>query len=317
MTALSQSDIDRLDLAALRAGGKRAMARALSALEAAPEAAWLKDLLNEAYGAARGPVLGFTGPPGVGKSTLLRALIRHYRAAGQSLGVILVDPSSRRSGGALLGDRIRLLSDPADEGLFIRSMAARGRLGGLADISAAAMVVMRAVYDRVLIETVGVGQSEGDIASVADSVVFCVQPGSGDSLQFMKAGIVELPDLVVVTKADLGRLAEQAAADLRSALSLTGPDSSGWSPPVVSLCAQAPGGVDDLVATVERHEAHLAAAGRLAARRRQQALDWIGEALGARFGTAGLARVGAYDLAPGESPFGLLDRLATRLEARG
>ena len=292
------------------------MARALEALETAGQEAWVRALLDAAYGAPRGLVLGLTGPPGVGKSTLLRALIAHYRGAGESLGVIAVDPSSRRSGGALLGDRIRLWSDPRDAGLFIRSMAARGRLGGLADITAAAMVIMRAVFDRVVIETVGVGQSEGDIASVADSVVFCVQPGSGDSLQFMKAGIVELPDIVAVTKADLGAPAERAVADLRSALSLASGQGSDWSRPVLSLCALAPGGIGGLTEAVAAHEAHLAEAGRLEARRRRQAVDWIREALGARYGAAGLARAGEIALESGESPFARLAALAEQLEAR-
>ena len=158
--------------------------------------------------------------PGVGKSSLCAALVAAWRKAGKTVGVIAVDPSSKSSGGALLGDRVRIVHDSTDEGSFVRSMAARDRLGGLADQTLAAMVVMRALFDRVLIETVGVGQSETDVAGVADTVVFCVQPGSGDSLQFMKAGIVEIPHLIVVTKADLGAAAERARADVAGALSL-------------------------------------------------------------------------------------------------
>ena len=162
-----------------------------------------------------------TGPPGVGKSTLASALVAACARGGETVGVIAVDPSSRRSGGALLGDRARIATDPeTTRASFVRSMAARDRLGGLADLTLAAMVLMRALYDRVLVETVGVGQSETEVAGVADTVVFCVQPGSGDSLQFMKAGIVEIPDLVVVTKADLGAAAERARADVAGALSL-------------------------------------------------------------------------------------------------
>ena len=149
-------------------------------------------------------MIGLTGPPGVGKSTLVSALVRAWRARGRTVGVIAVDPSSRRTGGALLGDRTRIDVDPDDQGVFVRSLAARDRLGGLADLAAAAMVLMRALYDVVLVETVGVGQSETEIAEIADTVVFAVQPGSGDSLQFMKAGIVEIPDIALVTKADLG-----------------------------------------------------------------------------------------------------------------
>ena len=149
-------------------------------------------------------VVGLTGPPGVGKSSLCAALVAAWREAGKTVGVIAVDPSSRRSGGALLGDRVRIVPIPTTRASFVRSMAARDRLGGLADQTLAAMVLMRALFDLVLIETVGVGQSETDVAGVADTVVFCVQPGSGDSLQFMKAGIVEIPHVIAVTKADLG-----------------------------------------------------------------------------------------------------------------
>ena len=169
----------------------------------------------------RAHVVGVTGPPGVGKSSLCAALVAAWRKDGKTVGVIAVDPSSKASGGALLGDRVRIVHDPADDGVFVRSMAARDRLGGLADQTLAAMVVMRALFDRVLIETVGVGQSETDVAGVADTVVFCVQPGSGDSLQFMKAGIVEIPHLIVVTKADLGA-AGRAGARRRGGRAVAG-----------------------------------------------------------------------------------------------
>ena len=147
--------------------------------------------------------------PGVGKSSLVSRLIAAYRAQQRTVGVIAVDPSSRRSGGALLGDRTRLQIAPEDPGVFVRSMASRGRLGGLSALTPAAMVLMRAVYDLVLVETVGVGQAETEVAAVSDSVAFCVQPGSGDSLQYLKAGIAEIPDVAVVTKADLGLIARR------------------------------------------------------------------------------------------------------------
>src|SRR5690606_22751664 len=203
-------------------GDKTLLSQALAALEREPESGATLSLLDEAWNAARAHVIGLTGPPGVGKSTLAGALIRHWRVAGISVGVIAVDPSSRKTGGALLGDRTRLRSDPDDPHLFIRSMAARDRLGGLADLTLSAMIVMRALFDRVLVETVGVGQSETDIADAADSVIFCVQPGSGDGLQFMKAGIVEIPDIVAVTKSDLGPAAERARSDVAGALTLAG-----------------------------------------------------------------------------------------------
>jgi LAO/AO transport system kinase len=248
----------------------------------------------------------------------LGRLIGRTRESGQRVAVIAVDPSSRRSGGALLGDRIRLITDPADEGVFVRSMAARDRLGGLADLTMAAMVLLRALYDRVLIETVGVGQSETDVAGVADTVIFCVQPASGDALQFMKAGIVEIPHIAVVTKADLGTAATRALADLKGALALaTAPDADEW--PVATLAASATrgDGLDDLLAALGRRAAWLGEAGRLPTARQAQAEAWLREAVRDRFGRDGLARAAAqsqnFRLSEGQSPFSRLAELAGSL----
>jgi LAO/AO transport system kinase len=163
-------------------------------------------------------VIGVTGPPGAGKSTLLGELVGAWRAAGRTVAALAVDPSSRRSGGALLGDRARIPYDPEDRGVFIRSTAAAGRLGGLAPATRAAAHALAAAFDVVVVETVGVGQSETEIAEVADTVAVIVQPGSGDVLQFLKAGIMEIPDVLVVTKADLGAVALRARRDLHAAL---------------------------------------------------------------------------------------------------
>ncbi|GEQ99959.1 hypothetical protein JCM17845_05830 [Iodidimonas gelatinilytica] len=166
-------------LDAVRRGGKVALAQALSDLERAPDARATLSLLDAAYHAPKGHVIGLTGPPGVGKSTLAAALVRHWRSMGESVGVVAVDPSSKIGGGSLLGDRMRMAADPEDQNLFIRSMAAGGQLGGLSESAFPAIILMRALFDRVLVETVGVGQSETDISGVADSVVFCVQPVRG------------------------------------------------------------------------------------------------------------------------------------------
>src|SRR3954471_3422212 len=155
-------------------------------------------------GEAPAHIVGVTGPPGAGKSTLLSELVRAWRDGGRTVAVLAVDPSSRRSGGSLLGDRARIAFDPHDEGIFIRSTAAGGRLGGLAPATRAAAHALAAAFDVVVIETVGVGQSETEVAEVADTVAVIVQPGSGDVLQFLKSGIMEIPDVLVVTKADLG-----------------------------------------------------------------------------------------------------------------
>jgi len=268
-------------------------------------------LLDAAYAAPRAQVVGVTGPPGVGKSTLIGALIAGWRSEGRTVGVIAVDPSSRASGGALLGDRTRLRTDPGDTGIFVRSMAARDRLGGLAALTVSAMVLMRALFDIVLIETVGVGQSETEIAGAADTVVLCVQPGSGDSLQFMKAGIVEIPHVVVITKSDLGAAAERARADALAVLGLAGHAGAGWEVPVLLLSALRRDGIDDLAAAVARHW-HWLAEG-LAAARQAQARHWLIEGLRETFGREGLRRTGEPALAAGESPFRVLARLGAGL----
>jgi LAO/AO transport system kinase len=274
-------------LADLQSGDKRLIARALAAIETAAGTDALADLLDAATEAARAHVIGLTGPPGVGKSTLTNALVSDWRQRGETVGVIAVDPSSRRTGGALLGDRARIVTDPEDRGVYVRSMAARDRLGGLSDQTVAAMVLMRAIYDRVLVESVGIGQSEADIAFAADTVALCVQPGSGDSLQFMKAGIMELPDIIVVTKADMGDVARRARAEVEGALTLAGQERERTAP-VVLVSAARREGLDALGTAIDEHRDWLTGAG-LAVRRARQQRAWVDDAVRARFGTAGLA----------------------------
>ena len=297
-------------LASLVAGGKSALASALARLESTPEDADTLALLDAAYAAPRAHVVGVTGPPGVGKSTLIGALIAQWRASCRTVGVIAVDPSSRSSGGALLGDRTRLRTDPDDAGVFVRSMAARDKLGGIAALTVSAMVLMRALYDIVLIETVGVGQSETDVAGTADTVVLCVQPGSGDSLQFMKAGIVEIPHIVVVTKSDLGDAAERARGDALAVLGLADNGAAGWAVPVLMLSALRRDGVEGLMQAIGDHRRWLGEGGRLAEARQAQAANWLVEGVRETFGRDGLARVGTLAAAPGESPFRAAARLA-------
>ncbi len=306
-------------LAALRREGKRALAEALAGLERDPDGEATQALLGEAWCDPRAHVVGVTGPPGVGKSSLCAALVAAWRRSGSTVGVIAVDPSSRMSGGALLGDRVRIVHDGADEGSFVRSMAARDRLGGLADQTLAAMVVMRALFDYVLIETVGVGQSETDVAGVADTVLFCVQPGSGDSLQFMKAGIVEIPHLVVITKADMGTAAERARADVTGALSLaTAGEGGGWPVKILAVSSRSGAGMEGLVGALEAHRTYMAVDGRLAAARHRQSEVWVTESLRDRYGRDGLARLDKLGsdvaLAPGAQPFKRLRELAAVLE---
>ncbi|MFI5001735.1 MAG: methylmalonyl Co-A mutase-associated GTPase MeaB [Reyranellales bacterium] len=309
-----------MTLSALQKGGKRALAQALAALERDPDGPAQQSLLDAAWRQPRAHVVGVTGPPGVGKSSLCSALVAAWRGQGKRVGVIAVDPSSKASGGALLGDRVRIVHDSADEGSFVRSMAARDRLGGLADQTLAAMVLMRALFDCVLIETVGVGQSETDVAGVADTVVFCVQPGSGDSLQFMKAGIVEIPHIIAVTKADLGGAAERARADAAGALSLAAPRGDDWALRTLAVSSRSGAGIDGLMAALEVHRQYLAAAGRLSVARHRQSEGWLSEALRERFGARGLARLASLGLdtalSPGAQPFERLRELTTMLESK-
>jgi len=224
-------------------------------------------------GEASAHVVGVTGPPGAGKSTLLAALVRVWRARGRTVGVLAVDPSSRRSGGAMLGDRARIDADPADRGLFVRSMAAGERLGGLAPATRAAAQALAAAFDVVVVETVGVGQSETEVAEVADSVTVVVQPASGDVLQFLKAGIMEVPDVLVVTKADLGVVADRAVRDLRSAVTALG------DTPVVAVSSIAPvAGIEALADALDAHRAGLnVTAARTRARRLGALADYVAE----------------------------------------
>jgi len=310
---VTEDNVALPELSTLKTGDKRAIARALAAIEIEANTDALADLLDAACVAARAHVIGLTGPPGVGKSTLTNVLVARARARGETVGVIAVDPSSRRTGGALLGDRARIATDPEDRGVFVRSMAARDRLGGLSDQTVAAMVLMRAVYDLVLVESVGIGQSEADIAFVADTVLLCVQPGSGDSLQFMKAGVLEMPDVVVVTKADIGAPARRARADVEGALTLNA--EIDYSPPVVLVSAAEHTGLDDLDAAVARHRVFLADDDRLERRRAQQQRAWVEEAIRARFGSAGLAI--ARRLAPRDNgPFTIERMLSRELSGR-
>lgn len=236
-------------------------------------------------GETPGHVIGITGPPGVGKSSLLSRLIAQWRARERSVAVLAVDPSSRRSGGALLGDRARIEVDPTDRYVFIRSMAAGNRLGGLAPATRAAAAALSAAFDVVVIETVGVGQSETEVADVADTIVVVVQPGSGDVLQFLKAGIMEVPDVLVVNKADLGRVAARAVSDLHAALrSLGAPEA-----PVLPVSSVPPGsGIAELVDALDAHRTAISLPERRLRGRRLHALaDFVAE-----HGERGLRAVG-------------------------
>jgi len=252
--------------AGVRAGDTRALARAITLVENADPLAYevVADLYPETGSAY---VVGITGPPGVGKSSLIAALVRHIREQGKTLGIITVDPSSPFSKGALLGDRIRLSDHFLDPGVFIRSMGTRGHLGGLAESTLQAMLVLDAARkDYVFVETVGTGQSEVEVIGVADTVLLVLMPGSGDSIQALKAGIMEIPDVIAINKSD-HPAAKTMLNEVRSILALD--HDRDWKPPILLTEAVRGEGVPELWEKVEEHHAHLDEGGQLAERRRK------------------------------------------------
>ncbi|NLT07255.1 MAG: methylmalonyl Co-A mutase-associated GTPase MeaB [Solirubrobacterales bacterium] len=256
----------------LLAGDKRALARAISLVENDDPEGWA--LVREVYPrTGKATVVGFTGPPGVGKSTLIGALTSGYRRREREVAVLSIDPSSPFTEGALLGDRIRLTEHFLDPGVFIRSMANRGALGGLSEACLQAALLMDASgKDVVLLETVGVGQAEVDIIDHADTVVLALMPGSGDSIQALKAGVMEIPDVIVVNKAD-HPLTDTMIREIRSVLSL-GPAES-WRVPIVKTEASRGEGVEELAEAIDSHRAHIESEGTLAQRRRRNLMNEV------------------------------------------
>ncbi len=294
-------------------GERRALARLLTVVEDGAV-----DQLREVIGAlhpraGRARVLGISGSPGVGKSTLTDAVATRFRAAGRSVAILAVDPSSPFSGGALLGDRIRMQGHHADHGVFIRSMASRGHLGGLSFATPQAVVVLDAAgFDDVIIETVGVGQSEVEIAATADTTLIALAPGMGDGVQAAKAGILEVADVFVINKADAsgaGKLESELRGMLELGHATAGADDApGWWPPILRTVAVRGEGIGEVVDAIDRHTAHLDAGGEGVARRHARVRHLVRElALESTRRTFSRLAAGEDDL---------LDTLASRVERR-
>jgi LAO/AO transport system kinase len=319
----TRRDVDVADLIErARAADARAVARLITLVENDSPvlrrvAAALSPLVGHAH------VIGLTGSPGVGKSTSTSALVTALRAQGQRVGVLAVDPSSPFSGGALLGDRVRMQDHATDDHVFIRSLASRGQLGGLsAAVPQALRVLGAAGCDTVLVETVGVGQAEVEIASLADTTLVLLAPGMGDGIQAAKAGILEIADIFVVNKADRDG-ADQVARDLRHMQSLGGRhDQAGaWRPPIVKTVAARAEGVDDVLAAIGKHWTWMQAHGELSRRRQARAASEI-EAIAlatvrSRFaevhGSAALDAAAARVVAGSTDPFTAAEELVSSL----
>jgi LAO/AO transport system kinase len=253
-------------------GDRRALARAISLVENDDPEGWA--LVREVYPrTGQAQIVGFTGPPGVGKSTLIGRLIEQARARERQIAVLSIDPSSPFTQGALLGDRIRLSDHFLDRGVYIRSMASRGSLGGLSEATLQAALLMDASgRDDVFLETVGVGQAEVDIIDHADTVVLVLMPGSGDSIQALKAGVMEIPDVIVVNKSD-HPLTDTMVREIRGVLSL-GPQE-GWRVPILKAEASRGEGIEELAAKIAEHHAFIRDEGTLAERRRRNLMNEV------------------------------------------
>jgi len=267
--------------------------------------------LDKLHTKPKAHVVGVTGAPGVGKSSLIDKLVKHLRKKNKSVGIIAVDPSSERSGGALLGDRTRLMLNPSDNEVFVRSMASKSFLGGASELTYPSMVVMRAMFDFLIIETVGVGQSETFIKNLSDSVILGIQPGSGDSVQFMKSGIFEIPDILVVTKCDIKNLSEITYSDLYGSKSYF-QNQNDWDIRIIKTSSAQNFGFDKLFEALNLRWKWLNSNGRLAKLRIDQDINWIYSCISKDFGDKGLEGIKKTFIYK-SSPFSKLKELKSKL----
>ncbi|MCB1688227.1 MAG: methylmalonyl Co-A mutase-associated GTPase MeaB [Halioglobus sp.] len=294
--SLPEADTTADFATAIAAGDRAAIAQALNLLddkrtEARRKATALLAHLQRDQQNPKGQLIGITGPPGAGKSTLSASLIRAWRRRGLRVAVLAVDPSSPISGGALLGDRLRMQTSAEDDGVFVRSLSNRGQYGGLSAEVWPMSIVMLAGFDIVLIETVGVGQREVDVARLCDTTCYVAQPGSGDSVQFLKAGILEVPHILVVNKSDMGAVATRTLSELAAALNRTHPDGD-WQVPVLATSAANGTGIEALADALEEHHQLLQSRQQLATRRKGYQAYWLHKRLLEEYGSAGIEKLG-------------------------
>lgn len=310
--------------AAVGARDRLALARALNLLDdrrpAAREcAAAFLDALPAEKLEAGSHLIGITGPPGAGKSSLTAALIQVWRRRGLKVAILAVDPSSPISGGALLGDRLRMHASGADREVFIRSLACRGEFGGLSAEVWPMSLAMLAAFDIVLVETVGVGQKEIDVSKMTDTTCFVAQPASGDSIQFLKAGIMEIPHVIVVNKEDIGMAARKTLSELRTTLGRR-TDADGWQAPALSASAALGSGIEALADALNNHRDWLIERGQFIARRQRCQAEWLIKHLREEFGRHGINRLGGEEAlfadlaqAPRRSPIAAYEELRARV----
>ena len=267
--------------------------------------------LDKFFNSPKAHVVGITGPPGVGKSSMINKLLGILRNKKLSVGILAVDPSSKESGGALLGDRARFEINPNDHNIFVRSLATKNFLGGISEMTFPYMNVLRSFFDIIIIETVGVGQSEISIQDIVDTVIFCVQPGSGDSLQFIKSGIIEIPDIICVTKSDLSNLAHNTLSDIESVKKFfitTDQDIS-----ILSVSSNDSVGFENLYQSIHERWLYLKTKNKLQEQRRIQGQKWLKNSLINRFGLEGFKKISEI-IDTGNNPFSSLKKISGRIK---